>query len=360
MYLLSDPNQPVEKITPLLSLYMQRQVINQVGKRPARALSAVISDGAMNWSADDSQVVMALALDADSSDLYLWDPTQENLERLTARYSNDLSPRWSPKDNWIVFQEAEGLESNLWQFSAISAFRIPRYDETRFLYQPPAQTSHEHILGWANAITLLSYSCNPDYCQSLRQVDLENVVSRSIYYGAFSEVSFAPDVYALALLVNEAAALKSGTSAGVYLSAYQGAAFSQIMAGDYADLAWSEAGKVFFVRGKMGVTGIRLDNSSFSLENETNALFSPNGAWLVGWNSGETHPGMRLYSANGSLLQSISSEAVKQVIWQKDARGFMMVTGSGLYQVNFPDLQPKLITDDIYQGEVVDLVWLNP
>ncbi len=360
LYRIGNPNEPIEKITPLLSVYMQRQVINQAGKRPARALSAVIADDSIAWSGDNRQVVISAALDSDSTDLYLWDGTKDGLERLTGKYTYDLAPQWSPLNDWILFKEADGFEEGIWKFTAVSAFRIPRYDETRFLYLPPAQTSLEHILGWVNPDSFISYSCTAESCQKLRLVNLESTEIRYLYIGNFSEVSLAPEAYALALIIESSSAPDSGDNAGVYLSAYQGAPFNQIMAGDYGNIEWSEAGKVFFVIGKMGVTGIRLDNSSFNLEKETNALFSPNGAWLVGWNSGESNPGIRLYSATGSLLQSISGEAVHQVVWQEDTRGFLMVTDSGLWQVAFPGLKPKLITDDILQGDLLNMVWLNP
>jgi len=361
LYKVTDPNEPIEKITPLLSIYLQRQIINQVGKRPARAMSTVLEDGGIAWSPNNNQVVFAAALDADSGDLYLMDLSKVNLERLTAKYAQDLSPTWSPGGDWIVFEEAETqLENGDWRFTAVSAFRIPRFDETRFLYLPPSASIGEEFLGWANAINFLSYSCTDKACQNLRQVDLESISVKSIYYDHFSEASYAEKEKAIALIVDSVAASMDGKSAGVYLSAYEGAPFTQIMAGDYTNLSWSEAGGMFLVTGKMGVMGIRPERTSITLDKESGAAFSPNGAWLVGWNVDPVNPGIRLYSTSGSFLQTISTDAVRYVTWQADSKGLVMVTDSGIYQVNFPGLQPNLITDDIYLGDGFEMVWLNP
>jgi hypothetical protein len=361
LYKVTDPNEPIGKVTPLLSIYLQRQIINQVGKRPARAMNAVLEDGGIAWSPKNNQVVFAAALDADSGDLYLLDLVKDKLERLTAKYAQDLSPIWSPGGGWIVFEEAETqLENGDWHFTAVSAFRIPRFDETRFLYLPPSASIGEVFLGWTNAISFLSYTCTEKSCQNLRQVDLETISVKSVYYEHFSEANYAAKSHAIALVLDQKAASMDGKSAGVYFSAYEGAPFTQIMAGDFTNLSWSEAGGMFLVTGKMGVMGIKPERTSITLQNEAGAAFSPNGAWLVGWNDDSLNPGIRLYSANGNYLQTISTDGVRYVTWQADSKGLVMVTDSGIYLVTFPGLQPTLITEDIFLGDGFEMVWLNP
>ena len=361
LYKVTDPNEPIEKITPLLSVYLQRQIINQVGKRPVRAMNAILEDGGIAWSPDNNHVVFAAALDADSGDLYLLDLAKDKLKRLTAKYVQDLRPTWTPRGDWILFEEADTqLENGNWRFTAVSAFRIPRFDETRFLYLPPSASVNELFLGWANAINFLSYTCTENACQNLRQVDLESISVKSIYYDHFSEASYAEKEKAIALIVDSDAASMDGKSAGVYLSAYEGAPFAQIMAGEYSNLSWSEVGGMFLVTGKVGVMGIKPDQTSITLVNESRAAFSPNGAWLVGWNADPANPGIRLYSTSGNYLQTISTDTVWYVTWQSDSKGLFMVTDSGIYQVKFPGLKPTLITDDIYLGDGFEMVWLNP
>jgi len=361
LYKVTDPNEAAEKVTPLLSIYLQRQIINQVGKRPARAMNTVVEDGGIAWSPNNNQVVFTAALEADSGDLYLLDLGNDKLERLTAKYAQDISPTWSPRGDWIVFEEAETqLENGEWQFTAVSAFRIPRFDETRFLYLPPSASIGEKFLGWANAISILSYTCTEKSCQNLRQVDLESISVRSVYYEHFSEASYAAKSHGIALVVDQKAASMDGKSTGVYFSAYEGAPFTQIMAGDFSNLHWSEAGEMFLVTGEMGVLGIKPEKTSIALQNESGAAFSPNGAWLVGWNDDPVNPGIRLYSANGNFLQTISTDGVRYVTWQADSKGLFMVTNSGIYLVKFPGLKPTLVTDDVYLGDELELVWLNP
>jgi hypothetical protein len=228
------------------------------------------------------------------------------------------------------------------------------------LYLPPSASVNELFLGWANAINFLSYTCTENACQNLRQVDLESISVKSIYYDHFSEASYAEKEKAIALIVDSDAASMDGKSAGVYLSAYEGAPFAQIMAGEYSNLSWSEVGGMFLVTGKVGVMGIKPDQTSITLVNESRAAFSPNGAWLVGWNADPANPGIRLYSTSGNYLQTISTDTVWYVTWQSDSKGLFMVTDSGIYQVKFPGLQPILITEDIYLGDGFEMVWLNP
>ncbi|MCJ7660118.1 MAG: hypothetical protein MUO67_13310 [Anaerolineales bacterium] len=361
LYRIENPLEPANQITPLLSIYNQRQIINETGSRQPMALRAILEDNAIAWSGNDHQAVFTAALDSDSSDLYLFDLNKTSLERLTARYTQDIFPFWSEDGTWIMFRETDRLDENgTWRFTAMSALRVPRYDETRFLYLPPAGSTGENVLGWLNSVTFVSSTCKADTCSNLRQVSIEDASTTTLYLGHFSDARLSEQNLAIALLIGEADGIRDGKSPGIYLSASEGAAFTQVVAGSYSDLIWSESGKMFLTSGKSGVLGIKVDGNTLLLNNEMRASFAPNGSWLVGWNSSEDNPGLRLYSSSGHLLQSISSIPIRRVIWQPDSKGLYIVGEEGLYQLKFPGLKPVFITDNVYQGADFQYAWLNP
>jgi len=100
-YLIEDPWQPAEKITPLLSEQLIADILEEKGKQPKMALQAVLQPNPVSWTANSRQAVIPLALEDFSSDLYLYTPQAGTFKRLSERIQQEFAPYWAPgKIGW--------------------------------------------------------------------------------------------------------------------------------------------------------------------------------------------------------------------------------------------------------------------
>ena len=74
LYRIDLPSTTVTKLTPLLSLTVQRKIVNQEGTRAFDTLRAVSREDGLAWSPDGTYLAFTAALNVTSSDLYLWNP----------------------------------------------------------------------------------------------------------------------------------------------------------------------------------------------------------------------------------------------------------------------------------------------
>jgi hypothetical protein len=360
LYALENPHKGASQVSPLLSVLLQRDIISSAGKRAPQALLAVCEEHGIAWTKDGQFAAFTAALDGDSSDIYLYDPAKATAERMTVRYRQNLTPFWSPDNAWLIFQEAVTITSEgAWEITAVSDVSMPHYATTRFLYMPPVGSLGDVMVGWLNDKIFLSYSRGPEGFYNLRQVDLERGKETIVFEGHFSSLAFDPDNKMIALNIDTEDAQANGMYPGIYLSTSGGSPFTQMFSGDFTSLAWSSEGRMFLAAGGRGISGFDAGGSRLTLPNESGLVFSQGQSWLIAWNDANDRPGVRLYTAQGSLLQNVSDIKVSDVIWQPDSKGFYLVSAEGLYQVRFPLLKPVLISTDVYQGEDFHAAWLS-
>jgi hypothetical protein len=365
LVILHLPTGAIETITPLLSPYMQNLVSGGEGSdRPRLAAQAVCGRNALSWSPNERYLAFIGAIDGDSSDLYAYDTFQHQTIRLTSGSNQAATPFWSPDSQWVITQEFTGYTpagnlrlTNVWAAN-ISSREIIK------LYAPPTDSSTETFLGWSGAEQMLSYSRNLQGGYDLRQVDVIRATVQSILPGPFSELAYDPASKSMAFIVsgvgvaNGIENTKINLSAGLYLMPPESEP-RLVETGDLRNLRWSVQNSVFYASSSLGVPRIGPDGSTARVYNEANALLSPSGSWLAGWGHApeDPRPGVRLYQANGDLLQSVSNDSIQDLAWQPGSNGFFYLAGSRLYLVNFPQLQPILLDENIQPGQKVGLVW---
>jgi Tol biopolymer transport system component len=76
----------------LLSLPLQRQVVNQEGTRAADALEVVTRPDGLAWSPDGRFLAFNAALNNDNSDLYVLDTLNDRIDRANRFLSQNTSP----------------------------------------------------------------------------------------------------------------------------------------------------------------------------------------------------------------------------------------------------------------------------
>jgi hypothetical protein len=116
LYEMMIPDGAVSRITPLipdsaLDLLYTKYPDWEPGDDPEAASSvhiemAVMRRGSVSWSTRRDLLAFSGALDSYSTDLYLYDPTSQSIERLSDGPSQVVDISWSPDDRYIVYTGA--------------------------------------------------------------------------------------------------------------------------------------------------------------------------------------------------------------------------------------------------------------
>lgn len=360
LYQIDLPSTEVIKLTPLLSLSLQREIAGEESSRASETLQAVTRPDGIAWSPDGRFLAFTAALDGNSSDLYVFDTERGRIDRLNGLYSHSATPFWAPESNWVILQELDYAEEGGWQSEVISAISMPGYVYHRSLYIPPNGSREEVFQGWINAQGFVSYSRTEDGASTLRQVNVEKISVSVIFQSSFKHAAFAPESNILAIILDEEDALTESLMEGIYLRNLGSASTDLLRAGIWDGVAWDDGG-MFIATGKTGVFAFSPEGESVSLPNETDLSISPNGSWMVAWGEGEgTASGARLFqSPNGNPLQQLTDAWVETVYWAPDSKNFFMQAENTLYHLTFPGLSLKEVEGGFPANMQVVFVWVE-
>jgi WD40 repeat protein len=347
------------QLTPLLNLDVQRKIVNETGTRAFDTLRAVTRDDSLAWSPDGRFLAFTAALNTTSSDLYVWDPEKDQIDRLNGLYSHSASPYWSPGSNWLVAQDLGDFnEETGWRVEAVSGLQIPGFNNQSTLYLPDTDSRGEVFVGWLSAQSLMSYSLTAEGPKALRQVNLETHKATVNLAGAFMQAAVDPTTGAFAYALDAESAAEADLIGGVYLVLPGSASPNLIRAGSWPSLTWDPGG-MFLASGSQGLLAFTSDGQSIHLPEERQARLSPSGNWIVAWGTADdTSVGARLYqSPSGTQLQSLTDLPVSDLCWQPDSKGFFILADGSLYHLVFPGLNPVEIASGFSEDEVFIMAW---
>ena len=341
LYRIDLPDTVPQKISPLLTLSLQRRIVNEEGRLAFEALKAVTRSDSLAWSPSGRFLAFTAALNNDSSDLYVYDTLNNRVERLNGLFTHNASPFWSPGGNWLVSQEVtRDTVSDTWRAENVTRIRVPGYDDQNTLYLPRAGSLGEVFVGWINTRSFISYSLTESGPSTLRQVNVETLAEALIYQGGFLQAAYDPVSGMLAFVVDEENATREGMIAGVYVLRTDSPYYTLYRAGDWFRLSF-EPGGMFIAAGPQGVLLFSSNGEDVFLAGEGDARLSPNGAWMVAWGfDEEASKGARLYQPpSNRALQTLTDLQVDRVLWKPDSRGFYLFGEGSLYQLSFPGLK---------------------
>ncbi len=355
LYELVSPWEDPRMLTSLLSYELQEDILQNNGIQAQMALQAVQQPHPVSWSADGKAAVFPAALDGPSADLYQYHPGDSALVRLNQRFQQDFSPLWSPQQDWIVFQEVNSYATtNAWKLSLVGALSMPNGAVTHYLHVPRDTGYWERYVGWMSALYLLTCTPTDNGAVDLRLSNVSAGKPRVIFDGAFAEAAVNPQNGELAVVVR-AENNNPRYPAGIYYSSNNGTTFTALLAGEYRNLEYSSENGLFTASNSVGVVQFDSSGSVFILAGEERLGISPDGHWLIGWGGN----GARLYSPQGFELQTLTEQSVSALAWQEDAGGFFLLEEDGLYYLQFPLLQARLVTQDVWRGDERAFVWLR-
>ncbi len=360
LYQIDLPSTEVLLLTPLLSLSLQREIINDESDRAFETLQVVTRPDGIAWSPDGRFLAFTAALDSSSSDLYVFDTERGRIDRLNGLYSQSAKPFWAPESNWLIFQElGYGAESG-WRSEVVSEISIPGYVYHNALYIPPPNSQEEAFLGWVNSQSVISFSQTSEGNSLLRQINVEILSLSVILPGSFEQIAFDPESKSMAYVLGEADASVGGLMAGVYLRKSERASADLLRAGVWDELIWEDGG-MFVAAGPQGIFAFTPEGESVTLSNESHLQLSPNGNWMIAWGDGEdTDLGARLYqSPGGNLLQQLTDKWVERVYWAPDSKNFFIQAEGSLYHLAFPGLELVQIEGDFLEDVQVEFTWVE-
>ena len=355
LYELTNPWIPPRFLTSLLSGELQEAILQQDGIQPQMTLQAVQQPHPVSWTRDGQIAVFSAALDGASADLYLYRPEGGSLTRLNQRFQQDFSPLWSPDQDWIVFQEVNSYATiSTWKISMVGALSMPNGAITRYLHIPRDTGYWERYVGWMSALYLLSYTPTESGALDLRLSNVSAGKPRVIFDGAFAEAAVNPQNGDVAVVVRSENN-NPRHQAGIYYSSNNGTIFEPLLAGEYNQLGYLTSKNLFAASGSAGTILFDRSGVVFSLPGEERLGISPDRHWLIGWGAN----GARLYSPQGFQLQVLTEQAVSALVWQEDSKGFFLLASDGLFHYQFPLLQARLVTADVWRGDEGAFVWLR-
>ena len=348
------------KVTPLLTLLLQRRIVNQQGTRAFDVLEVVTRPDGLAWSPDSRYLAFCAALDNQSTDLYLYDSLNNRISRVNGLATHNATPMWGLDSNWLVSQELNKTTTDRWRSENVSGFTIPGFDDQNTFYLPGLESQEEVFVGWLNTQNFIAYSQTSEGPSTLRRVNAVDFESSVILQGNFDAAALDPDSQTLVISLSNENATPKGKVAGVYLLKPDDVDFQLLRGGFWADLSWDPGG-MFLASGKQGLFAFNPDGQSMVLPGETRAIFSPIGNWMVAWGEGGgSQVGARLYQPPSiHPLQSLTENDVQTVFWQPDSKAFFLQSQGELYQLAFPGLQFNRIEDGFPEDEALILAWMT-
>lgn len=359
LYQIDLPSLQVTKQTPLLSLVLQRRIVNQIGTLAFDTLEVVTRPDGLAWSPDGRFLAFTAALDNETSDLYVFDTLNNRIDRLNGLSSQAATPFWARSSSWLISQELSKVSGG-WRAEAVSGISVPGFGDQKVLYLPDPDSQEEVFLGWINADTFISYTITIEGPKKLQQVRTDSPEVILLFEDAFTSAAFDQENQVVAFFVGEEEARLQNLVAGIYTIQPDQFGYTLQRAGNWDQLVWNPGG-LFLARGAQGVFAFSLQGEDIYLPNESDLRISPDGQWMVGWGDGVgSQSGARLYQTPSSYpLQTISDQPVEAILWGPDSRGFFIFAGGDLFLVEFPQLELNPVQIGFPEDGQFDLIYVE-
>jgi hypothetical protein len=345
--------------TPLLSGDIQSALAEgaEGGSPAVEAATAVELEGSAVWSPGGEHMAFVAALDAPSSDLYLFDTRTGRSSRVSRGPNQIAGPSWSPDGRWIAHQAVETFGSGAgWQVGAVWTVS-PDGQQLNRLYSP--ESGGEIVAGWSSGGSLVAYSFTPEGFRNLRAASPDGAVQNLLVPEIFSDAAYD----SVSGTAAYAAAAESGPGAkpGAYLWSPLRPDALQVDGRDWTSVEWAAGAGVFLFAGPSGVLTVTPEGETVEIPDPGHAAASPDGRHLAVWADGGANgeAGLRLYTTDSRFVRSLESLPVTLAEWRPDSAGLMAVTDDGL--IYYPvDGQPVHVDSTAAVEAGTELGWVWP
>lgn len=362
LYQIDIPTFKATRLTALMSISLQRQIVNQESDKALDTLSHLTRPDSLSWSPDGRFLAFNAALDNDNADLYVFDNLNKQIKRVNFLLTQNASPTWDPTGKWLISQELDNDQPNneVRRAKLVTGLIAPNFILVDRLYQPAAESQEEVFVGWLNENIFISYSLTQTGAKNLRNVHLQNLQENLIFETSFQEVAFDPSTKSLVFILTYDQAIPQGLNGGIYHFSFEDNTQKIVQEGQWHQLFWDQAG-YFVATGEAGVLIFTPDGDSILLAGQNNACLSPDGTWVIAWNNALIdEPAAQLYqSGSNAPLQTLITDHVENVLWQPDSKGFFIRSQNKFYNYVFPSLKAKQVSSNLPEGAFVPIIWVD-
>ena len=342
--------------TPLLSVDIQSALAE--GSSPAvEAVTAVALDGSAAWSPSGQQLAFVAALDAPSSDLYLYDSVTDRSSRVSRGPNQIASLSWSPDGTWIAHQAVETFGSGAgWEVGAVWTIS-PDGQTLHRLYAP--ESSGEVFVGWSSGGSLVSYSSTPEGLRDLRAAGADGAVQNILVPDIFSDAAYDPVSGTAAYAVSESSG--PGAEPGAYLWSPLRQDPLQVDARPWTSVEWAPGAGAFLLEGPSAILLVTPEGESHEITESGRAAASPDGRYLAVWSDGSLggDAGIRLYTTDLRFVVELEDVPIDLAAWRPDSAGLMGVGDAGL--IYYPvDGHPLAVDSAATPESGTKLGWVWP
>jgi WD40 repeat protein len=163
-----------------------------LGDPAFEAFGAIQFDHSLAWSPDGTRLAFIAARDGDSADVYLFNPTDTSVSRLSDEDGHAADLHWSPDGQILqyvsvnAFGTGAGFDmEGLWIYD----FRIRAPQLLQVL-----DSDGENFLAWTdNSHFLINSWSLPCESYNLRLVNADRLLSQTIVEGSFSGIAYDPE-----------------------------------------------------------------------------------------------------------------------------------------------------------------------
>jgi hypothetical protein len=313
-----------------------------------QGLSSTILGAPYLWSPDGRYLAFSGALDGESTDIYIYDLTEDQITQLTDGSKQAVIHSWSPDGRWVIheaclfYQSKDRVIYSTWAASLDG-------DVNRLVYGPFNQ---HPIIGWLSTEKLLTYTRRSiGSSEELRTVDLLTGRTDFIFNQPFFEAAFDPQNATVLINRQPVDFASADNLPGVYTFDLENETVELLLPGRFEGLSW-ETSLGNFLAVEDGITLVLFDHRgqrrcSLPFPSGGRVGFSPDRRWMIisGLDSS------RVYTSGCTEVAGFDQPG--GVIWLPDSSGVYLYhtgqegTSSITRYLLDNDWQAERITEEI-------------
>ncbi|HTX78990.1 MAG TPA: hypothetical protein VMC62_04950 [Longilinea sp.] len=296
------------------------------------------------WSPDGHYLAFDSVRDGSSSNLYVYNPTDDSITRLTRSTVNAFRFTWAPDSANIVFEELDTMQPS-GSSAVLDVYAVhPDGSQLRMLYQPLSYD--EHFLGWASSNTLAVTTLTEQGYLYTRLFNINTLTASPLYNGLANKTAFDPDSGTLAFTSTSNMTGTGTLPAGIYLATAKSPP-ALVTNGDWVLLAWLPGLQSFFVTAPANANDLAVTpQGTTTTYNET---VMPVASFDQRWLAFPTTTGLRVYATDGFLYRSPTKDSVDLALWQPNADSLYYLSNGQLFYLANLDAATVLIDQHVQQ-----------
>jgi Tol biopolymer transport system component len=308
------------------------------------------------WSPDSRYLAFAGEMDGPSSDLYVFDSSQQSIRRLSSGSTNivsngDPAITWSADGKWILYTSAYFVGEGM-----TVTFHAARPDDSQSW---DFTEEVEGLSEWVSPSAFLTNrGANGIGSYGLRINNLDTGGSSVIWRCSFQNYRYDPGEGFTIVESHSGSMEENCQYDGLYFwSPSSAPARLLFSSGEFNGFSWIG----FLGQGDRRFL-VYLDSGTFAVSSTGektligpagfSPTISPDRKWVA-----FAGKGLRVMDAFGKISELLTDIQAEDVNWRPDSKGFLFTSGSDLYTVSLPDETINKLDGVRYPSNFNNIYW---